>query len=131
MIKQKKGVGAGSHSPIVFSLTAGDAMAPAGIMNGLVMVRDDLWAPNEVLARFGFPPASQDLDRLPELEAGGRGSLGLPRLTAGEADHRIRSATLRENPLMAPDTTCPAGLVRQPVVRPGLQGSSPQPFLPA
>ena len=61
-------------------------MAPAGVMDGLSVDRNDCWALNEVLTRFGFPPASQVLIRLPEFGAGRTGGLGLSRLTATEAD---------------------------------------------
>ena len=65
-------------------------------MDGLLVGRNDFRAPDEVLTRFDFPPASQDLIRLPEFGAGGADSLGFPRLTAAEADHRIQLANSGE-----------------------------------
>ena len=53
-------------------------MTPASVMDGLLVGRNDFWAPNEALTRFGFPPASQDLIGLPELGAGGTGGLVFP-----------------------------------------------------
>ena len=95
--------GGDSPSSLLFGLTAGGAMAPAGVMDGLLMCRDDIWAPDEILARPGPPSARQDLVGLPELRACGAGGLRLARLAAAEADHCIRLATIRGTTFMAPD----------------------------
>ena len=104
-------------------------MAPAGVMDGLLMGRDDLWAPDEMLARPGPPSACQDLVGLPELPECGAGGLRLSRLAAAEADHRIRLAAIRGTTLMAPDATRPTGLRRKAVVGPGFRRSPAQPLL--
>ena len=104
-------------------------MAPTGVMDGLLVGRNDFRALNEVLTRSGFPPARQDLIRLPELGAGGTGGLGLSRLTATEADHCIRFTAIRVTPLVVPDTTRPTGLGREAIVGPGFRSSPAQPLL--
>ena len=126
----KKGRGRDSPPLLIFGITACDAIAPACVMNGLLVGRNDFRTPNEVLTRFGFPSVSQNVIRLPELGAGGTGSLGLSWLTTAEADHRVRLAELRGTPFMAPDATRPTGLVRQPVISPWFRGSLTQPLLP-
>ena len=124
-------MGGESPSTLLFSLSVCDAMAPACVMDGLLVGPYDLRAPDEVLARTSPPSAGQDLVGLPEFRACGASGLRLPRLAATEADYRFRLAAIRGTSFMAPDPTWPACLVRQSVVGSRLRGPSAQPFLPA
>ena len=61
--QNKKGV---LFGVLILCLTTRDSMAPAGVVDSLLVGRHNLRAPDEVLARPGLPSASQDLVGLPE-----------------------------------------------------------------